>query len=131
MPYLVDSDVIISALGGRHQTVEALGRLADEGLAVSIISIGEIYEGAFSSVNPQAHLRTLRQFLGPYKRLPLTDPIMERFGEIRANLRRQGNLITDFDLLIGTTALHYDLTVLTYNQSHFMRIPELRVAQPE
>jgi predicted nucleic acid-binding protein len=40
---------------------------------------------------------------------------MERFAAIRAHLRRRGELIPDFDLLLAATALHYDLTVLTAN----------------
>jgi len=53
--------------------------------------------------------------------------IMERFGEIRANLRRRGMLIPDFDLLVGVTALHHELTLLTSNVRHMSRIPGLRV----
>jgi predicted nucleic acid-binding protein len=52
---------------------------------------------------------------------------MERFAEIRSFLRRRGELIADFDLLIGATALYYDLTVLTYNKRHFKRIPDLKI----
>ena len=55
---------------------------------------------------------------------------MERFAEIRALLRRRGEIISDFDIIIGATALHYDLTVLTFNLRHLQRIPELRVYQP-
>ncbi|MER3559173.1 MAG: hypothetical protein C4336_06790 [Armatimonadota bacterium] len=55
---------------------------------------------------------------------------MARFAEIRAHLRRRGELIPDFDLLIGATALVHDLTVLTFNLRHFQRIPELKLYQP-
>jgi predicted nucleic acid-binding protein len=36
-------------------------------------------------------------------------------------------LIEDFDLVIAATALHYDLTLLTFNRRHFERIPDLRL----
>ncbi len=61
--------------------------------------------------------------------LDLNEPIMERFAEIRAYLRRRGELISDFDILIGATAVFYDLTVLTYNIRHFKRIPDLKLYQ--
>lgn len=54
---------------------------------------------------------------------------MKRFAEIRALLRRRGNLIADFDLLLGATALHYNLTVLTNNVRDLKRIPDLRIYQ--
>ncbi len=55
---------------------------------------------------------------------------MEKFAEIRALLRRRGELISDFDILLGATALHHDLTVLTYNKRHFERIPDLKLYPP-
>ena len=107
-----------------------LKQLHVEDIAISYITVGEIYEGAFRFANPQAHLKTFRQFLTQFSLLSLNDPIMERFAELRSLLRRQGKLIADFDLLLGATALHHDLTVLTSNRSHFLRIPELRVYTP-
>ncbi len=55
---------------------------------------------------------------------------MERFAELRAYLRRRGQLIPDFDLLIGATALQHNLTLLTFNRRDFERIPHLALYQP-
>src|SRR5690348_10774485 len=60
----------------------------------------------------------------------LNDQIAERFTEKRAFLRRRGRLISDLDLLIAATALHHDLTMLTFNVRQFERIPDLRVYGP-
>ncbi len=130
MRYLLDADWIIQVLAGKKAAVSAYKRINPEEIAVSYITIGEIYDVAFSYANPQAHLHTFRQFLAPFPLLDLNEPIMERFAEIRSYLRRQGELISDFDMLIGATALFYDLTVLTYNTRHFQRIPDLKPYQP-
>ena len=45
MPYLVDSDVLIDLLAERPETLELLTRLAPEGLAMSMITYLEVYEG--------------------------------------------------------------------------------------
>lgn len=129
MSYLVDTDWIINALGEKRQASSTLNRAAPAGLSISQITVGEIYEVAFRSVNPEAHLATLRQFLMPFRKLGIDDSIVERFAEIRSFLRRRGELIPDFDILISATALHYDLTVLTFNVRHFSRIPDLRLYQ--
>jgi predicted nucleic acid-binding protein len=76
-------------------------------------------------------LLTFRQFLSAYRVLTLSDPIMERFAETRSFLRRRGQLVPDFDLLVGATALHHELTVLTFNRRDFQRIPDLKLYQPE
>jgi tRNA(fMet)-specific endonuclease VapC len=52
---------------------------------------------------------------------------MEIFGRTRSGLRRAGQLIPDLDLLIGATALHHDLILLTRNRRHFTHIPGLRL----
>jgi len=44
-------------------------------------------------------------------------------------LRRRGEIIPDLDIIVGATALQYDLTVLT-NDRHFARVPDLKLYQP-
>ena len=56
---------------------------------------------------------------------------LSKFAEVRAHLRRRGQLISDFDILLGATALHYGLIVPTYNQKHCQRIPDLNISQPK
>ena len=130
MRYLVDSDWLIDAAIGRPRAQRTLDRLSDEGLAVSIIAVAEVYEGAFGTPDPQATLAGLRDFLSDFAILPLTDPIIEHFARMRAALRQQGQLIPDMDLFIAATALDADLTLVTRNVRHFERIPDLRLYQP-
>src|SRR5947208_862501 len=77
MEYLLDTDWIIHALAGEQKTLATLERLTFARIAVSYASVGEVYEGAFTFSNPQAHLHTFRQLLRPFQVLALTDPIME------------------------------------------------------
>lgn len=129
--YLLDTDWALDAIGGHPRSAGLLRRLPRRDVGISIITMGEVYDGAFSSPNPQAHLERSRRFLLRYAVLGLTDGIMERFAELRSQLRRRGNLIPDFDLLIAATALHHDLMLLTYNRRHFERVPDLRLYQPD
>ena len=127
MDHLLDTSWIIQVLAGRRETAKHHRNLNLARVAVSYITVGEIYEVAFNYANPQAHLSSFRQFLAPLSLLNLNEPIMEQFAEVRAYLRRRGELISDFDILLGATALHYDLTLLTYNTRHFKRIPHLKM----
>jgi predicted nucleic acid-binding protein len=130
MAYLLDTDWATQALAGQRLAISTLERLASGRISVSYITVAELYEGAFNSSNPQARLVVFRHFLNPYTVLNLNDGIAERFAEIRAFLRRRGEMIPDFDLMVGATALYYDLTVLTFNLRHFQRIPDLNLYQP-
>jgi tRNA(fMet)-specific endonuclease VapC len=130
MAYMLDADWVINALAGRKQADTLLQKLAPTGITIWI-TVGEIYDTAFAYANPEAHLSAFRQFLRPYQVVGVNEPIMERFAEIRSLLRRRGQLISDFDILLGATALHYDLTMLTFNRKHFSRIPDLALYQPD
>lgn len=129
MAYILDADWAIQALKGDTAAVNTLVQLTPHGIGISWITVGEIYEGAFGFPDPQTHLATFREFLGPLHKLHLNDPIMEQFATIRADLRRRGQIIADFDILLAATALHHDLTVLTYNVRHFNRVPDLKLYQ--
>jgi len=129
--YLVDSDWLIDAFIGVPAAVNLLARFRTEGLAVSIVSYGELFEGAIGAPDAQAELIHFQAFLERLKLLPLTEPIMEVFAYTRANLRREGQLIPDLDLLIAATAIHHDVTLLTRNVRHFRRVPGLRLYKTE
>lgn len=131
MKYLIDSDWLIDALNGQPSALAVLEELSAEGLAVSVIAIGELLEGLDSAPQPASHRAMLRQFLAGITLLPVDESIVEHFARNRARLRRQGMLIPDMDLLIAATALRFDLTLLTRNQRHFRRIPELRLYTPK
>lgn len=127
MSYLVDSDWLIDAFTGVPVAVNLLAELRREGLAVSIISFGELFEGAVGTADSAIELARIRRFLARLTMLPLDDAIMERFAWTRADLRQRGQLIPDLDLLIAATALQHDLILLTRNRRHFDRIPGLRL----
>jgi tRNA(fMet)-specific endonuclease VapC len=128
MRYLVDTDWIVDVLHGQEGATQTLIELAPQGLAVSLISYGELFEGAYYANDARAALAGLSTFLQSKQLLPLTMAIMERFGIVRGQLERSiRQQLGDMDLLIAATALHYDLTLLTRNISDFQHIPELKL----
>ncbi len=127
MKYTLDSDWVINALARKRRANELLKELRPSGIGISIMAMGELYEGPLGTSQPETNLALLRQFIVLFPVLDVTDAIVERFARVRYQLRRQGNLIPDLDLLIAATALEHDLTLLTFNRRHFERIPGLRV----
>jgi predicted nucleic acid-binding protein len=123
--YLVDSDWLIDAIGGIPYATQSLDALEGGIPAISIVSSGELCDGAAHAADPDLEIARIRQFLGTFKVLGLDDATMEIFARARAHLRRRGQMIPDFDLLIASTALQHDLTLLTRNIRHFSRVPDL------
>ena len=127
MRYLVDTDWVIHYLNGDHSIRERLDEVRDEGVAVSIVTHAEVYEGVSQSPDAVAEELAFLRFLGGFEVLGLRDDICKLFGFERARLRSAGTLIGDFDLLIGCTAVVHDLTVLTNNRRHFERIANIEL----
>jgi tRNA(fMet)-specific endonuclease VapC len=59
--------------------------------------------------------------------LGLDDEVCKRFGQLRGSLRKRGQGIGDFDLLISATALRHSLTLLTNNRKHFEGVSGLQI----
>ena len=130
MTYLVDSDWLADFLKGRALAVRLLSDLMPDGLAISLVTYAEMYEGIYHGRDAASHERGFLAFLRSVTILPLNRSLLKRFARLRGDLRHQGQLIGDFDLLIAATALQHDLTLITRNVRHFQRIPGLNIYQP-
>ncbi|MGH2534610.1 MAG: type II toxin-antitoxin system VapC family toxin [Thermomicrobiales bacterium] len=104
-----------------------LGRLAPDGLAISIATFGEIYEGVRYGRHRAADEMALAATLEWIPIHGLDVEIMRRFAEIRGDLRKRHQLIGDFDTLIAATALHHDLTIVSRIRDHDERVPGLKL----
>lgn len=130
--YLLDTDWIVDVLCGRDAAIQTLVGLAPQGLAVSYISYGELFEGVYFSRDPATALGALLAFLEGKDLLSPTLKIMERFGILRGGLtRRVRQQVGDMDLLIAATAIEHDLTLLTRNLKDFRHIPDLKVYEQD
>ncbi len=128
MKFLLDTNWIISFLNGRHAAVDLVKQLLDQGLALSVISYGETYEGLLTSPSFQRTVLALDELasLTDVIRTDLT--IAVQYAHLRSNLRSLGQLIPDNDLWIAAAALAHDLTLVTRDR-HFERVPGLKLNQ--
>ena len=127
MSNLLDTDWAISYLNRVPQTVSRVNALRSEGIAISIMSVAELYEGVLNSHDPARNERLMAEFLRNLPIIHVDVVICRIFGTERARLRAVGTLIPDMDLLIGATALRHNLTLLSNNRRHFGRLPGLNI----
>ena len=125
--YLLDTDWTIHWVSGHPEITRRLIELRPDGLALSIISLAELYDGVYASRDPGLSEAVLERFLHGVTLIGLDREICRLFGRERSRLRAGGRIVADFDLLIGATALRHDLTLLTNNRRHFERIDGLRL----
>jgi tRNA(fMet)-specific endonuclease VapC len=128
MSLLLDSNVCIAFLNGTDENVrERL--LAETSSDIYLCSVvkAELLYGARNSGRVEQNLERLREFFSPFDSLPFDDDAAERYGVIRAQLRREGNPIGANDMLIAAIALTADVAVVTRNRQEFRRVAGLRV----
>ncbi|MEX2245076.1 MAG: type II toxin-antitoxin system VapC family toxin [Dehalococcoidia bacterium] len=125
--YLFDTDVIIDVLRRRAGGYERIERLLPSGLAVSVITYGELVDGLQRSTSAARATAHMKEVLLAFRMLAVDRDIAELFGRMRALVRSRGKTVADADLLIGSTALWLDLTVVTRNVKHFEHLPGLRI----
>ena len=77
--------------------------------------------GAYFNDQFDKHIKEVSKIKNLFQVVPIFESL-EMFGKEKARLRRQGNLIPDFDLLIGITAVQFEMIMVTHNEKHLNRI---------
>lgn len=112
MKYLLDTNIYIYILKGKFDLHEKLKSVGIENCAISEISLAELVYGAEYSSNPEKNNLKVQLLLKGFKLITTSNCIYE-YAIQKSRLRKQGNLIPDFDLLIGSTAITENLILVT------------------
>ncbi len=119
--YLLDSCVLIRHLRHHQPTTDLLAALVMDGqVGIATITRTEIVEG-MREHEREVTMRLLDSLLS----YPLDDPIADLAGEYIRRYRAKGITLDKPDAIIGATAVHHGLVLVTYNRKHFP-MPELR-----
>jgi tRNA(fMet)-specific endonuclease VapC len=89
LAYLIDTDWIIHYLNGQEKIVDHLKSIRKDGLAISVISLAELYEGIFYSKDPITNETVLKDFLSGVTILGIDEETCKVFGNERGNLRKK------------------------------------------
>ncbi len=125
--YLVDTDWIIDHLNGKEIVRQKLKELRPSGIAISMISLAELYEGVYYSHDPIKSQSILEALLMQFEIVGIDEETCKIFGKERGELRQKRKIIGDFDLMIASICLRRNFTLLTNNLKHFERLRNLRI----
>ena len=123
--YLLDTCICIALIKRMPSVVDRIRFVGVDNCKISVVTLAELYFGAFKS-GLKKHFEDVEVIKNLFEQYDITDSLSE-YGDIRWQLERSGRKIDHFDLLIGATALHEHLVVVTGNTNHFERIPNLRI----
>ena len=128
MRFLLDTDIFIYIRQKRPEEVSRrFSKLHPGEAAISVITYGDLLYGAAKSVRRADALARLSALVDLLPILPLDKGAGDAYGEIRAELESNGEMIGNNDLWIAAHALAAGLTLVTNNEREFRRVRGLKV----
>jgi tRNA(fMet)-specific endonuclease VapC len=122
---IVDTSLLIEFFRNKNKKDTFLYRISNRDLFVSAITCYEFIRG-FNRQNEQSGITIMNQF----EILDFNKPCAEEASQIYQYLKKENRLIDMADLLIGATALAYQLPLATLNIKDFEQIPNLELIRP-
>ena len=124
--YLLDTNICIFYLKGEFGIREQIQSVGLANCFLSEITIAELLFGVANSApawqaKQRLDVAALRKSFA--EQVLSIGPALETFAEVKTQLRRLGRAVDSFDLLIGSTAIFHNLTLVTHNTRHFADMP--------
>jgi tRNA(fMet)-specific endonuclease VapC len=125
LKYLLDTNIVIYVI--KRRPVEVLGLFNENAgrMAISSITLSELFHGAEKSARIAQNLAVVEEFSSLLEVLPYTSRASQHHGAIRAALEKAGRPIGVNDLHIAAHARSEGLTLVTNNLAEFERVPGL------
>lgn len=121
---LLDTDTCIGLLRGKPGVLASREVERDE-VVTTWVTASELFFGAAKSARPDANAALVVRFLATLPVLGLDLASSRIFGEVKARLSIQGQIVADADLFIASVAVSRGATIVTGNRRHYERIPGL------
>lgn len=126
MKYLLDTNICIHYFRGQFNLAEKIEEVDVGNCAISEITLAELVFGAENSSDPKKNFKIIDQFAEQVKILPIFNAI-NIYAKEKARLRKKGTMISDFDILIGTTSIANGLIMVSENLKDLERISKIKI----
>lgn len=123
--FLFDTDVLIWVLRGKKEIIEKVSKLKDEApLAISVISIAEIYKNIFPS-----ELTTVEDYLNQHIIFDVDQKTAKIAGLYWQQYAKQLKNLSLMDCLIAGCVNVNNLTLVSLNIKHFP-MKDIKILDP-
>lgn len=128
MLYMLDTNICIYLIKRRSDALLRRMRVFRTAeIGVSVVTVAELQYGVSKSENKERNQAALEAFLLPLDIAEFTVDVTVIYGQIRAELERQGRPIGPLDTMIAAHTLSLDVPLVTNNTREFERVNGLRV----
>jgi len=124
--YLLDTNIVIYTMKRRPiDVLDVFNKNADR-MAISAITLSELFYGAEKSSKVSENLSVIEDFCSRLEVLPYGPKASQHYGAIRAILATAGQPIGVHDVHIAAHARSEGLILVTNNVKEFIRVPALQ-----
>ncbi|MBM4044106.1 MAG: type II toxin-antitoxin system VapC family toxin [Planctomycetes bacterium] len=122
---VLDTNIVSFLMKGDTRAKSYRPHLEGKTLAISFMTVGELYEGAYRRAWSKEKFAKLRERIKSYLVIPFSPVLCETWGRIRAE--RKSRPIAVDDGWIAATALAHGCRLVTHNPSDFTGITGLQI----
>ena len=127
LKYLLDTNIVIYVMKRRPREVLDVFNQNASRMAISAITLAELFHGAEKSTKISENLLVIEDFCSRLEVLPYGAKASQHYGAIRSALEKIGQPIGVNDLHIAAHARSEGLVMVTNNTAEFARVPALQV----
>ena len=127
MKHLLDTNMCIFLMKNNPSVVNRYKKNKKRGIAISSITVAELYFGVYNSTNTIKNSENLSKFLIGVEILEYDNVAAIEYGRLRAILWKKGMPIGPLDMLIAAHAKSRNLVIVTNNVREFKRIEDLTI----
>ena len=126
--YLLDTNIISYWMRGDKKVIDRIKKYTPADLSLSTITLAEILYGIEKSpVKKKVRRLKIRKISSLLDLYSFDESAAGKYAFIRAQLEREGRVISERDTQIASIAMANKLTVVTHNIREFGRIGKLKV----
>jgi len=128
--YVLDTSAVSAIMKNEPVIIARVRRAAPQELGIPQPVLAELAYGIERLPRSKRRAAFAAQFervRAVFQRVAWTDDVSVRFGEIKAQLERDGRRIEDFDAAIAAHAVSLDAVLVTANVGQMSRVARLHV----
>ena len=124
--YLLDTNICIYFIKGLYELNKKIAEVGEHNCFISEMTVAELKFGIENSKTIEAMRIVVEAFISKFAIIPIFNSL-DIYAKEKAKLRKQGLIIDDFDILIGSTAVANNMIMVTNNVTHLSRLDNITI----
>ncbi len=124
--YLLDTNICIYFLKGKFDLISKIEKIDINNCFISEITVAELKFGAEKSERVSENKNKINLFIKKFTIIPIYT-CLDIYAIEKARLSKNGIIVDDFDLLIGSTAIANEMTMITNNTKHLSKLKNIKL----